>query len=200
MKEASRYFSNDDDVNKLVADYKDKLIKFNYETKILEERFDTIISPSVLQAFYDDNKEQFILSQAVYRAQLAKINKDHPNKKELYQLWKKNELPLVWEAADSSRMDTTGWIVWSEIAHWSNKFSQKKSNKPSDQRIVNDESEIFLKILERRAEKEISPLPFVSVQLKQMILLKRRLELLEKRKDELYNRALEANQIKIGPQ
>ena len=197
MEEASNYFIDRSNIDRLVDDYRKKLIKFEYENKIISEQFDTIVNSTELSSFYETIKEQFLLRESVYNVQLAELNNEVSDLKDLYKEWEGDNPAAVFAIASRSVSDTTVWMTWPEISQWSDKFSERKTTEGSSQQIATENSEIFLKIRERRAPMDYSPLPFVRVQLKQMILHKRKLQLLELKKDELYKEALEADEIKI---
>jgi hypothetical protein len=200
MEEASNYSIDRSNINRLVADYRKKLIKFEYENKIISEQFDTVVSPSELSSFYEANKKQFLLSEPLYNIQLAEINNEVSDLKDLYKKWKKDESGDVFSIASRAVSDTSVWMQWSEINQWSDQFNERKATAGSYQQIKTDNSEIFLKVRESKAPMDYSPLPFVRDQLKQMILHKRKLKLLEMKREELYTEALEADEIKIMTQ
>lgn len=197
MEEASNYFIDRSNIDRLVADYRKNLIKFEYENKVISEQFDTLVNKTELTSFYETIKEQFLLHESIYNVQLAELNSEVSDLKDLYKEWKNDNPVAIFAIASRSVLDTTIWMTWPEITQWSDKFSEDKAITGSYQQIATDNSEIFLKVRERRAPMEYSPLPFVSVQLKQMILHKRKGKLLELKKDELYKEALEADEIKI---
>ncbi len=197
MEEASKYSIDRSNINRLVADYRKKLIKFEYENKIISEQFDTVVNQLEISKFYDNNKEQFLLSETVYNVQIAELSSEVSDLKELYKGWESDNPQEVFAIASRAVADTTSWMTWQEISNWSDKFSQNKAKPVSYQQVATENSEIFLKVRESRAPMDHSPLPFVRVQLKQMILHKRKLELLKMKKEELYIEALEADEIKI---
>ena len=59
------------------------------------------------------------------------------------------------------------------------------------------EYEYFLKIVDQEAKGEISPLAYIEKQLVRMLLHKKRGEILESYKQELYEKALNDNTIKL---
>ena len=200
MEEASKYSIDRSNIDRLVADYRKKLIKFEYENKIVSEQFDTIVSNAELSSFYETNKEQFPLTESIYNVQLAELNNEVSDLKDLYKEWKNDNAEEVFGIASRAISDSTVWLTWKDINKWSDKFSERKATAGSYQQIATENSEIFLKVRESKAPMDHSPLPFVRVRLKQMILHKRKLKLLEMKKEELYKEALEADEIKIMTQ
>ena len=201
MQEASKYFSSDSEIDKLVADYRQKLIKFNLEEKIINERFDTTVTQKELEIFYDQNKERFVLNQPLFRCNFAKLPDTAKKLDEFYRNWRKNDSLAVHtylsKNAIDQALDEKRWYTWPQIEEWSEDFSLNMAKNQSDQHISKGDYEYFLKVKEYRAENEISPLPFIKNQMIQMILHKRKQDIIEDFKKELYNKALETNQIKV---
>ncbi len=204
MKEASRYFASDFEIEKLVDDYREKLIKFNFEQKIIEDRFDTTVTSQQFSKFYDLHKEQFVLKEGVYRVQMVQIPRKTKNIDNFYRDWRSDEAEAVAKYIEQNAvqqaLDEKRWYTWPQIESWCEGFNEGRAQKPGTQRIRQDDIECFLKVLEYRGEKEISPLLFIQDQLKQMILHHRKQEIIENYKSELYNKAIDHNIIKIKPQ
>ena len=71
-------------------------------------------------------------------------------------------------------------------------FGRRDNFEISDQNY-----QYFLKVIESRDEGEISPLSYVEERLRQMMLHQRKQIIIEEYKQELYERALNNNVIKI---
>lgn len=201
MQEASKFFSTDFEIEKLVDDYREKLIKFNFEEKIIAERFDTLVTDNELSEFYEKNKEQFVLNQPLFRCYYAKVPDTAKKIDNFYRSWRKNDTEVVDEYLSKNSiewaLDEKRWYTWPQIENWSDQFSLSSAKSAVDQHISDGDFEYFLKVLEYRAEKEISPLPFIKDQLVQMILHKRKQNIIEGYKTELYDKAIQADQIKL---
>ena len=67
--------------------------------------------------------------------------------------------------------------------------------------ITKDQSDenyfYFLKVLEKKSSKELAPLGYIQDQIKKVILHKRKMVLLDQRKEELYDRETSKNNVKI---
>ena len=63
--------------------------------------------------------------------------------------------------------------------------------------LENDDYYYFLKVLEIKDRKEIAPLPYIREQAAKVILHKRKIDLLAKLNEDLYQRASARNDIKI---
>ena len=201
MQEASRFFSSDFEIEKLVDDYRDKLVKFNFETKILEERYDTNITQSQIEEFYNDNKEQFILDLPIVRCIYASFGDNTSELNQFRRDFNSDEWPssisFIEENAQEYRASSDTWYKWSDVESWGS-FSLSRAKQLRVQEKKVDNSELFLKVIEFRDVNEISPLEFIVARMKLMILHQRKQNILENFKQELYDQGIEKNTIKIN--
>ncbi len=201
-REAAKYFSSDDEIDRLVEDYQAKLLKFNLEEKILNERYDTLVSDDELVAFYEQMKEQFILKENLFRCMYVKIEKGTQGLKDFNSNWKKDDLGSIRSFAGAfaseSHIDTTQWKPWTELDGWYSKWSTSRVKQKIKQRQIDSEYEYFLKIVDSVDKGAFSPLEYIRPQLYRMFLHKRKQEIIEDYKQELYEKALNNNILKIS--
>ncbi len=200
-REAARYFASDFEIEKLVDDYREKLLKFNLEERVVSMRFDTVIERGELISFYEEMKEQFPLSEPIFRCVYAKYPRDTENLSE-YRKHLNDEnydqiLDFIRLNAVQSQIDTMIWFREGEFYEWNQDWSPNRMNKGQIQRQNDQDYEYFLKIVDRRDIGTFSPFNYIRPQLTRMLLHKRKQEILEKYKQDLYESALNNNLIKI---
>jgi len=201
MREASRYFSSDFEIERLVDDYREQLLKYNLEDKILGERFDTSVNDIQMTQFYAEMKDDFILSESVYRATFIKFDRKTKSLSQFAKDWKKNEINAIRTFAaayaEEYKSDTLTWRTWEEIKAWEATLKKSLADKEKPQRQIAKDYEYYLKIHEVAALSSVAPLGYVAPQLKRMLLHKRKQKMLESYKQELYEKALKDNVIRI---
>lgn len=201
MQEATKAFSSDVEIERLVADYREKLIKFNFEDKIIEERFDTSLTADQLSNFYEVQKEQFVLAEPIFRCIFVKIPNDKKGLRSFYRDWRRNKdeetAKYIAENASEKALDEKRWYNWADIEKWNEEFTLSRARKEIDQHVTDGDAEYFLRIKEYKEERSISPQSYINEQLKQMILHKRKLKIIEDYKTELYERAITNNRVQI---
>lgn len=199
--EAEKTFSSDQEIEQLIADYKGRLLSVRLEEKILEERYDTSIAFSELEAFYEEMQSQFPLSEDIYRCLYVKLDNDHEGLRSFRKSWREEDYKEINSFASaygiSHHQDTTVWLTWGELSLWYPDWSTYRANQLQIQTQKDKEYEYFLKIVDREAKGNISPLGYISNSLKRMILHRRKGEIIENYKQELYEQALDNNIIKI---
>lgn len=199
MTEASNQLSSDLEIERLVDDYREKLIKFNFENKILEERYDTIVTDAQLSHFYDENKEQFVLAEPIYQIQYAEVPNSAKRISTFYRNWRRNNKEEISkylkENATISHLEDETWHDWKDILQYSDRFSESRATRIDDQHVSDGDLEYFLKITGRKEARDIAPQSYVRAQLIHMILHNRKKDIIEDYKTELYNKAIRDNKI-----
>lgn len=201
MQEASRQFAADAEVERMVSDYRARLLKHQLEEKIIEKRFDTTVTITQMEALYEQIKSQFVLIEPVYRCSYYKFSRSTKSLEQFYKDWKKDDEHAIRTFARAysveMQVDTARWYKWKEISEWGAGFSQPSGNRLVSQRQMDDKYQYFLKVHDIVDKNEFSPLGYVAPQLKRMLLHKRRHQLLETYKQELHEKALQNNTIQI---
>ncbi|GHV36018.1 hypothetical protein FACS1894178_6710 [Bacteroidia bacterium] len=72
-KAKKNLFDEDKEIKNLVDNYRNSLIIFKYQNSLVEKMLDTIIVPQEIQEFYDNNKEQFSLSNNIVKLYFVKF-------------------------------------------------------------------------------------------------------------------------------
>ncbi|HNM26364.1 MAG TPA: hypothetical protein PKL15_13075, partial [Saprospiraceae bacterium] len=67
MYEAERNIPKDLNIDNLVRDYRASLVRFNFEQQIIAEKLDSTVSEAELQAYYENNKDQFQLESTILK-------------------------------------------------------------------------------------------------------------------------------------
>ena len=111
IRDANKYLSSDFEIEELVNDYRNQLIKYRYEQAIMDKFLDTEINSSDLEAYYEKNKSNYILSQPIYKVIFASVPETTEKIDRLYNAWLNNEFEFIQKFcdvhADTFYMDRT---------------------------------------------------------------------------------------------
>ncbi len=194
-------------VNKLIEDYRSSLIIYKYEDKWLAQNLDTSISMKEIEAFYTANNASFILEEDIVRVLYIKIPKSAPNVDKiqlLYRDFSESNLSKLeeycYQYAKTFDYCTDYWLSFRTfsksipitILDQSSFLSQNKTFEVSDQ-----ENLYLVNILEYKSKGTIAPLSFVTNRIKNVILNKRRIKMLEGLESSIYTNALNRELFKI---
>ncbi len=196
------------EIERKILDYRYALIAHEFEKDYVDKNLDTVISKNEISEYYDKKKDSFILKQNIFKGVFVKLPRDAPkmgrfrsllnsskpeSREELKSYCIQFALNYSLDAEDWLRFDEI--IVNSPLQSVSNKAQFLKNYKQYESR--DDNGVYFLKILEYKVADEISPLEFVSDQINGIILYKRKVDLINKLEDDIYNEANENDEIEI---
>ncbi|MFK8101488.1 MAG: hypothetical protein AB8G15_03140 [Saprospiraceae bacterium] len=205
MHQAERNIPKDLNIDELVRDYRASLILHNYEKTLVEIALDSTISDQALQNYYEENKEQYQLKAPILRCYFIKLNTETAPIEELKTLWRNpvdNLTELIEyanEYADSYMLNDSIWYdketiygqLPDQMVRRSNFRVKEKSNAQDDHHSY------FLYIIETKKEGNAAPMLYLSSQIRRVILHHRKLKLLKDKREEMYDRELRKNNIKI---
>lgn len=206
LHEAEQRLGAGIDLDDLVRDYRNSLLISNYEKNIVETQVDTVISQQELQEYYQRNKDQYQLERPIVRGYFVKIDRQVDSLADFRSWWDSRDSTDFEKLANFSTRNADVFLLEDSTWYTVNDIEglmppgtlQSQNMKPNTSlRFTDDDYEYYLRITESVLSKEIAPLSYIREQAVRYIMHKRKLELLEGIKQDLYQKDLEANQIKI---
>ncbi|MEZ4982556.1 MAG: hypothetical protein R2769_13435 [Saprospiraceae bacterium] len=207
LQEAELNLPKDLNLDKLVRDYRSSLVKNNYEQILVEQFLDSTITRQELSSYYSNNKEQLALDEPLVRYFYMKIPLGTPDLDKAENWWKNfskddNRKMLTQYAEKAARdyvLTDSSWIEISKLSYnfppgWLNatNIDSKGSFMQSD-----DNFKYFFKKEEVISANSEPPFSFVEPKIKRLILHQRKQKLLDKKKEEMYQRELRQNNVEI---
>lgn len=193
---------------KQIEEYKNSLILYDYQNRVLSQRLDTVVSDEEIAAYYEQNKSQFYLKSNIVRVRFVKIRKDHrladKIKKEIFAtpFTDENMLQLAkWcrQAAENYYLEDEQWLYFNDLLRevpiqTYNQENFLKNNRNIE--ISAGESVYYVTIVDFKVRDMISPLNFETERIRQILLNHRRQVFLEKMQRDLMREAEENHWIK----
>ena len=191
VREAEKNVSADFDINKLVKDYKASLLLHNYIDNVLIKQLDTSVTKAQFEEYYEENKQQYILSEPILKFQYFKVKSKHPKIKDFEKAWNNNDGKadeLGASIADYSQNSSSAWVTSNELfailpknLFNVNDLSRKGKTLKSDQNF-----KYFVKILDLTEKEKVPPFEYIEAIIKSVIINERKQKLLKKIKEDLY--------------
>ncbi len=205
LHEAERNLPKDLDIDRLVRDYRASLILHNYEQMLVEASLDSTITQEELTVYYEKNKEQYQLESNIMRCNFIKIPTTAPDIGKVKKWWNDDDsLALMKYSntyAEAFLLEDSTWHKVDDIAAEFPKGTFSKGMKSGQALSLKDgDYQYFLKVLETKSQKEIAPLEFIRGQATKFILHNKKIKLLEQKKEELYEKGIRRNYVKIFTQ
>jgi hypothetical protein len=207
LYEAERNIPNDLNIDKLVRDYRASLIRHNYEQILVQKLLDSTIAQEELLDFYEQNKEQYQLETPIARCYFIKLPLPVNNESELRSWWQnpddeenfKNLVDFVSVHAQAHHLVDSTWQRVEDIAIELPIGTLTVYNVSSKRDFIlrDDNFLYFFKLFELKNKKEIAPLGFIQDQARKVILHRRKTKLLEEKKNDMLDLALERKNVEI---
>ncbi len=206
LQEAERNIPSDLNIDKLVRDYRASLVRHSYEQFLVEQLLDSTVTKEELQAFYENNKEQYQLETPIMRCFFVKVPLPVYRGEELRRLWNSTRdedyaklVQFCSEFAESHLLEDSTWHKVEDIAAELPPGILSPNNAGSKKEITlrDDKYEYYLRILELKNRQEIAPFSYIEEQARRFILRSRIDRLLEDKKNEMYDIELRRGNVEI---
>lgn len=209
MHEAEKNIPQDLNIDQLVRDYRASLIRHNFEKTLVEISLDSTITQAELNSYYEANKNHYKLEEPILNCHFIKISKEIEGLEELQKMWtnksKDNYTELLEFCNDNATvymLEDSSWYDLDQIAIQLPKGTLTASNLNTRNKIVLEDNDFkyYLEIFNTLSKDKIPPLAYIAEQAKRLILHKRKIKVLENKVEEMYEREIRRNNIKIFTQ
>jgi hypothetical protein len=193
--------------DELIGQYKVDLYTKAYLDEIVKRSVDTAVTQTELKAYYDENKENFKTNGTLVRLRYINLSKDNPKyetiKSKFFDFRKSDK--KFWDTyalqLKSFAMNDSVWVEMSQI------YSKLPFINPDnrDEYIVSGKSiqkqdslDMYLvKIRSVIDKNQVAPFEFLKPTLKEVIVNKRKLELIRKFEKEITDDAIKDQKYEI---
>lgn len=207
---AAEGFLDEEEKNneQLINDYKNSLIVFQYQQKLIKEKLDTAVSESEILEFYNSNSSNFILKKNIVKIRYIKIenkNADVNKIKKLIQNPSEINDRILNQYAQEKAINfylDSNWLFLDDITKeipLDENYNQQRFLSNNKYIQLEENGVLYiLYIIDFRIKNNNSPLEFEKENIKETILYKRKMAFLSKIQEDLYNNALEKGDIKYN--
>ena len=187
------------DMKKQLEEYRNSLVIYAYESQLINQKLDTVISEDEIADYYEQNKEDFQLRSTMVRVAYVILKEDCKQKADFKKLLSDPDTLLLQNIdiqatyyAVKSNVDVDKWVRLDELTNIipieifnAESFLKKKKFVCFDM----NEYTYMVRFVDYLLEESISPLEMVSDNIKSVILAQRKEALLEKMNVALYEKA-----------
>lgn len=192
-----------------LEDYKNSLIIYSYETKLINQLLDTNISNDEIEKYYNNNADNFQLKDNIIKVNYVKLDINSPLKAKFKNMVfskkdnndeKSQLIDLATKHAVNFYLDDDSWLLFDDLLkeipiETYDQEAYLKSNRTIESK---DENFYYLiHIKDFKIRETTSPISFEKDNIRNIIINKRKLELIEKMQKEAYDQAVKNNDFKI---
>ena len=190
-------------INSLVQDYKESLLINNFKEALIKQQLDTIISDDEVEAYYLINNENFKLNEVLVKSKYLYFDASVINKKEIVKFFKSEEIEDAEELERqqlSFKMYQLNDSIWTELDKILLKLPFSKENLLKKSKFIQKQDSLGLYLVAIRdvlRRNDIAPLSYIKPTIKEMILHKRKIELIRNIEKIIVKDATKNNNFKI---
>lgn len=210
LEKAETYLPAEDlDIEKRVQDYRESLLIYAYETELIAQKMDTIVTDAQIEAYFAEHESSFILNEDIVQFHFVKIPVGAPKldqARELFEMRNEEDKQALVEygfqyAEDFYLKDSTWYELtdlYRQIPIDILKLRTMCKNLLSGE--VEDDNYIYLLRINGYIEKrQKAPLAFAKEKVKKMILNGRKMDLLARTYSDLYKDAVKSGSFEKYP-
>lgn len=207
LGKAEEYLSPEQlDIEKRVQDYRESLIIYHYENELIKQKMDTLVGDNEVIAYFEQYKENFLLTEDIAQFYYVKLPKDAPkldDARRMFRSDKTEDKEMLKEhcmqyAADFYLQDSIWYElsgIYKQIPIDQLQLRTLSKNKLSGE--VEDSLYIYLlKVNDFREQQQPAPLNYIKEDVAKIILNKRKMELINTTYENLYKDAVENGDFK----
>lgn len=195
------------DFEEQLEEYHRSLLLYTYRKLMLQQKLDTLVREAEIQAYYEENRDNFLLGQDIIKGSYVKLPLSSPRIEQVRRWsWTNSEEALVelekycMNYAESYSDFNERWVNFSAIR---SKLPMRISNPTAYlnayKNIETTDSlyRYFVHVSDHLPEGSVKPIELVSEDIRDIILNKRRIEFVQDLEQRVYSDGLNRNQFEI---
>jgi len=194
-------------MKKQLDNYRKSLIMYAYEKALVNQQLDTVVDPKEIEKYYNDNPGNFELKDNIIKVVYIKVSRKAPDIEKVKKWYKsdaeKDKTSLdsyCRQFAENFYLDDNAWLLFDDLLkeipiETYNKELFLKNNRFVE--VQDSGSCYFVNIKGFKIKNSLSPLGFEKENIRNIILNKRKLELITKMKADIYQDALANKKLEI---
>ncbi len=192
---------------KQLEEYRNSLIIYKYESELVRQNLDTVITDQQIEEYYNENQENFQLKNNIVRVYYARFVNDLPQLRKVRNFFY-SEKPEHRDSLESNIekysdlyfLNDETWILFSDVLKFVpiNTYNQEAFLQNNTKLEIREDPYVYLiSFSDFRIKDGVSPLSFEKENIRQVILNKRRLTIINNMREEVFDAALEKNEFEI---
>lgn len=195
------------DVAKEIEEYRNSLIIYKYKNELLAQKMDTVVSAQAIEDYYNEHKETFILNRNIVRAVFLKVPVEvaNPDQLKLYCENKTDEnfqelKEYCLQYAKSFDTFNDSWVGFSLVLNNIPEQIENQDRFLARNSFLEKSDSVYYYLVCIRDYKlagQPAPVEYVSDQIKNLLLNKRKQAFLKKIEQDIYNEGMRNNKFDI---
>jgi len=195
------------DVNQQIEDYRASLLIYAYERELVRQKLDTIVAETEIEAYYKSNPANFELKSNIIRLRYIKLPVSSPNGDKAGKWFNstvasdRNKLEQYCKMyAVNYLLDDANWLLFDDVLKEIpiTDYSIEKFNRNQRSLDIKDKDyRYFVSVTGFLVKESSAPLSYEKGNIRNIILNKRKIKLVEQMQRDVYNDALNEKDFEI---
>ena len=195
------------DYEKQITEYRSSLLIYAYQQELINQNFDTNISPQDVTDYYAKHQEEFKLVKNIFKGRYIVVDKSAPKLESLSKWFKSDNVEYVEELTNYCQqfakeyyLEDSSWQYFTTInAKLPEVITEEKYFLQNTKGIwfEDEQYRYYIYINNYRIKGSISPLALERERIRNILLNKNKIQYLKQLEDELYQNGLALGKIKI---
>ena len=195
------------DFTKQLENYKNSLTIFAYENALVKQNLDTLITDEETQDYYDANQQNFLLKDNIVLVQYVKLPLKSVISKQIKKLLNsddQSDKTLLTELCEKNAadyfLDNENWLLFNDVLKQIpvKTYNQEEFLKNHRDLEYQDSMYVYLvRFKDFKIKESVSPLNFERQRIRDIILNKRKIDLIGRMQDDIYTNAHKKNVFEI---
>jgi len=195
------------DFTQQLDNYKNSLIIYAYENELVRQKLDTLVTDEDIENYYDGNQQNFLLKDNIVQLQYVKLPLKSTYTKQIRKLLgsdnpadKARLFKQCEQYASDYFLDDQNWIQFNDLLKQIpiKTYNQEEFLKNRRDLEYQDSAYIYLvRFRDFKIKESVSPLSFEKERIREIILNKRKIDLVKKMREDLFEHAQKKNDFEI---
>ncbi len=200
--------SENENLEKKISTYRNSLVVYEYERALINQKLDTNISSSAIDEYYEANKDNFTLNSVITKVWFLEISSDAPKQKKVEKWFldgDTDDFDKLYEYcqkyAENFFFEENKWLYLDELLKeipikeddWE-LFLKNNSHKIFE----TDNYKYLVRFFDYRLKGSVSPMSLEREKIRDLILNKRKVDLLKKLRKDMVQEAFESGKVKVN--
>jgi hypothetical protein len=195
------------DIQKEIDEYRKNLLVYRYETELVKQKLDTLVGMDEINQYYESHKQNFMLKDNIVKVHYVKIDKKTPNADKVKKWYassdekeQDNLKKFCIQFASNFFIDDNTWLLLDDVMKEIplRDYNPELFLKTTRNIELNDSLySYYLFIKDFKIKNSPSPVSFEKDNIRQIIINKRKLNLIEEMKQSVYGSAKEKNNFEV---
>jgi len=195
------------DFTRQLENYRNSLVIYEYENELVKQKLDTVVTTEETETYYDNNQQNFLLKDNNVQFQYVKLPLKSTNTSQFRKLLQSDQSSdktilagLCERFAADYFLDDQNWLLFQDVLKQIpiKTYNQEEFLKKNRDVEYRDSAFIYLlRIKDFKMKESISPLSFEKERVRNILLNKRKVDLINKMHLDLYERALKHSEFEV---